>query len=250
MHSNIKTKLTTNNNFNISTIYSNSGGYISLNKNLFSELTNNKFTKLILKEATKGTPLIKIGDGNPKVMILSGIHGNELPPQAASIELYNQLLNTQINGTIYLIPFAAPESTMYNVRNFKSKDLNRTSNTKDTIGDTILKTAKKLNIKAIGDFHSSSINSNPGVEGVFSTMSPEPESHIIASFIAQNTGCKDLNYKKAGIIFQGALEDESNLRGIPAVTCEVVSTFKTISPGSVEASLNQMRSFLKYFKIL
>ena len=238
------------NEFRISTLYPDSGGYIFLNKNLFNNLPNTKFTKLILKESTKGTPIIKFGSGNPKVMLVAGIHGNELPPQVAAIRLSNYLINNPFKGTVYMIPFAAPESSMYNLRNYRNTDLNRTAMDENSIGNTIIKKAKKSNIKAIGDFHSSSVNSNPGKYAVFSSLSPLPESHLIALFISQNSHCYDLNYKSAGVIFNGALEDESNLNNIPSVTCEVVSNFKQVDSGSVEKSFNQMFSFLKYFEIV
>ena len=235
---------------NISILYTSSGGYITANKNLYKNLQNSKFTKLMLKESTKGTTLIKLGSGDPKVMIVSGIHGNELPPQVASIKLCNYLLNGPFKGSVYIIPFAAPEASMFNLRNFKNLDLNRTSNMEGSIGNIIVKTAKRLGVKAIGDFHSSSINSNPGKYAVFSSVYPSPESHLMGLFISQYSNCEDLNYKKAGVVFKGALEDESNLAGIPSVTCEVVSSFKKVDEGSVEKSFNQMCGFLKYFGVI
>ena len=59
-----------------------------------------------------------------------------------------------------------------------------------------------------------------------------------------------LNYTNAGESFKGALEDECNLNGIPAVTCEVLSPIGVADLKSSERSLTQMFSFLKYFKIL
>ena len=235
---------------NISILYPHSGGYITANKNLYDNLHDSKFTKLILKESTKGTPIIKLGSGDPKVMVVSGIHGNELPPQAESIKLCNHLLTNPFKGSVYIIPFASPESSMYNVRNFKNKDLNRTSNVEGSVGNIIIKTAKRLDIMAIGDFHSSSLNSNPGKYAVFSSYYPSSESHLMGLFISKYSDCENLNYKKAGVVFKGALEDESNLSSIPAVTCEVVSSFKHVDDGSVDKSFNQMLGFLKYFGVI
>ena len=53
----------------------------------------------------------------------------------------------------------------------------------------------------------------------------------------------------AGSQYKGAVEDVSNLRGVPAVTCEVLSPFASVGKGSVERSLMQMKSFLSYFGI-
>ena len=57
-------------------------------------------------------------------------------------------------------------------------------------------------------------------------------------------------YKKAGSEYPGALEDEVNLKGIPAVTCEVISPHGKIKKGSVSKSLLMMRTLLKYNKII
>ena len=51
-------------------------------------------------------------------------------------------------------------------------------------------------------------------------------------------------------MYKGALEDECNILGIPAVTCEVVSENGQVTPGSTQRSLMQMESYLKYFKII
>jgi predicted deacylase len=51
-------------------------------------------------------------------------------------------------------------------------------------------------------------------------------------------------------MYKGALEDECNIMGIPAVTCEVVSENGQVTPGSVERSLMQMESYLEHFKII
>ena len=57
-------------------------------------------------------------------------------------------------------------------------------------------------------------------------------------------------YKKAGVEYPGALEDEANLKGIPAVTCEVISPHGKIKKGSVSKSLLMMKTLLKYHKII
>jgi predicted deacylase len=236
--------------FSIKNIYPNSGGYIAANRNLFANMINTPTTKIILKEAVKGTPLIKLGSGDLKVIIIAGIHGNELPSQNAAITLIDKLKDVKLNGTVYVIPFAAPEATMYNSRNYRGKDINRTSMVKGFIGNVIIEKIQDLGVNAVGDFHSTAPNANPGKEGVFCTLDPCPESFNIASFISEDNNSSIINYNMAGIRFKGALEDECNLNGIPAVTCEVLSNNGTLSSESTNRSLLQMFSFLKYFKII
>lgn len=239
------------NDFDIQFIDSSqfSGAYISANKRLYNQIPNNNIFKDILKESIKGVPLIKIGNTGKKLIIVSGVHGNELPPQLASLYLINYLLTHEIKDTIYIIPFASPNATMNNSRSFKGMDLNRSTLIKGSLTNNILELIKSQNIKAVGDFHSTGINSTPGIEAVFSSSYPAIESYNIAKFISNNVECKLLNYPKAGTNYKGALEDECNLEGIPSVTCEVLSPFSYIKKDSHLRSLYQMYSFLSYFNV-
>lgn len=234
----------------IKLISNNSGGYIAANRILYQNLINSKITKIILNKATLGTPLIQIGSKTPKILISAGIHGNELPPQAAAIHLINYLIQREIKGTIYIIPFTAPEATMNNTRNFKDRDLNRSAMVKNTLSNIIIEEAKKLKIQSIGDFHSTAINANPGKEGVFSTSKPTFESFKIANYISTYTQSNHFQFQQAGQSFKGALEDEANLEGIPSVTCEVISKNGYIDGNSLRNSFLQMLSFLKYHETI
>ena len=67
-----------------------------------------------------------------------------------------------------------------------------------------------------------------------------------AKYIADNVGSELITYEFAGSSYKGAIEDVSNLKGIPAVTCEVLCPFASIGEGTVEKSLEQMKCFLHY----
>ncbi|MCL2114704.1 MAG: succinylglutamate desuccinylase/aspartoacylase family protein [Methanobrevibacter sp.] len=236
--------------FTISHIVKGSGGYISANPAVFDNIPNTISSKKVLREAIKGTPLIKFGNGGTCVMIVSGVHGNELPPQIASLILINELKNMQLNGTVYMVPFSAPKSTMINSRWFDSEDLNRVANIDGSLSNSIMKKIKELNIVSVGDFHSTAPNSNPGKEGIFCTMNPSPESFNIGQYISENTNCETLSYDYAGSAYQGAIEDECNILNIPAVTCEVLCPNGTITTEAYKKSLKQMKYFLSYFDII
>ena len=69
-----------------------SKGNIKNNAVLYKKLVKSSLTTAIIKAAKKGTPYIEFGDGDGKtVVVVSGIHGNELSSQAASIKLINKL---------------------------------------------------------------------------------------------------------------------------------------------------------------
>lgn len=242
------------NDLDISCISYVSGGYVSANYQIFDNIPNTSISREILKESIKGTPIIKIGSAPLKLMIVAGIHGNELPPQIAAIELVHKLYALQeensLNGSVYIIPFSAPKSTMVSSRWFDGVDLNRVSTVHGSLSNDILATVKKLDIKSVGDFHSTSLNSMPGKEGIFCTLKPSPESFKIGKFIADSIKSELLFYKNAGNAYQGAIEDECNMMGIPAVTCEVLSPNGVAEKDTCKRSLEQMESYLSYFKII
>lgn len=224
-----------------------SRGYIAKNKHIFEKIKLTSFTKFVLESCIYGTPIFKMGNSGNKLLILSGIHGNELPPQLANLELLNELMGKDLNNTIYFIPFASPKSTMNNERTFNEVDLNRASHINSSLSNMIVRVVEDLKIDAVGDFHSTAYNSNPGFESVFSSSNPSQESVLIAQYISDNVGSEIIRCDVAGLNYKGAVEDVCNLRRIPAVTCEVVSPFASVGKGSFEKSLEQMKSFLDYF---
>lgn len=226
-----------------------SKGYVSKNRNLLSELTLTPLTQFILEKSVSGTPMFKLGNGGNKILVLSGIHGNELPPQIASVRLMNELINKELNHTVYFIPFASPKSTMHNERTLNSMDLNRAAHIKNSQSNLIIQKIIDLGIDFVGDFHTTAFNSNPGFESIFSSKSPCPESFLIANYISRDVGSEVISFDFAGSSYKGAIEDVSNLNGIPAVTCEVLCPFANVSKGTVEKSLAQMKSFLAYFGV-
>jgi predicted deacylase len=236
-------------NLEMSYISDFSGAYIARNKNLLNELNLNPLTQFILEKSVFGTPIFKLGSGGNRLLILSGIHGNELPPQIANVKLLNELIKEDLNNTLYFIPFASPKSTMNNERTFNSIDLNRSAHINNSLSNLIIKAILNLKINFVGDFHSTARNANPGFESVFSSKSPTPESFLIANYISRDVGCDVISFDYSGSTYRGAVEDVCNLKGIPAITAEVLCPFANVARGSVERSFAQMKSFLSYFGV-
>ena len=236
-------------NLEISYLCDFSGGYISRNKHILKNLELNKLNLFVLEKCVYGTPIFKLGNGNSKILILSGIHGNELPSQIANMKLLNEFVSKDLNHTLYFIPFASPKSTMNNERTFNSMDLNRSAHIKNSLSNLIVQTIEKLGIHFVGDFHSTAYNANPGIESIFSSKSPTHESIIIANHISQNVGSEVISFDFAGLTYKGAVEDVCNLKKIPAITGEVLCPFASVGAGTVERSYAQMKSFLDYFGI-
>lgn len=232
-------------------IISGTGGTVTNNYYIKKNIPKSQLTSQIVALSKKGTPIIRVGNGSgPKVMIVAGVHGNELPSQIAALKLVNYLKGKSIKGTIYIVPFVVPSNTAKGVRYWKGKNLNRVTNIAGTPTNKILKLAKRLNISVLGDFHSTKPGGDPGKMAVFSSKHPTYKSYIIAKYISKRTGSTTLTYNLSGVEYCGALEDTTNLAGIPAVTCEVVSPHGTVKSGSVTKSYNQMIALLKYKKII
>lgn len=236
-------------NLEMSYISDFSGGYISRNKAILDNLELNRFTQFVLEKCVFGTPIFKLGNKGNNILVLSGIHGNELPPQVANMKLLNEMLYEDLIHTLFFIPFAAPKSTMDNRRTLNTMDLNRSAHIKDSLSNLIVQAVENLGIGFVGDFHSTSFNSNPGIESIFSSKAPCAESYLIANYISQDIGCDVLPVDFAGSSYKGAVEDVCNLNGVPAITGEVVCPFANIGEGTVERSYAQMVSFLDYFGI-
>ena len=124
----------------MSFISNNSGGYISKNKYIFEKIELTHLNQFILEQAVFGTPIFKLGSGGVNILMISGIHGNELPSQLASLRLLNELINTKLENTVYIIPFAAPKATMNNERTLNSRDLNRSAHIKNSLLNIYFKT--------------------------------------------------------------------------------------------------------------
>ena len=225
-------------------------GNIRKNQIIMEHIPSGDLTDRILEIALKGTPLIRIGNGHPRVMLTAGIHGNELPPQIAALRMIENLKSQHINGTVFIIPFTIPQATMHSSRRFKGFDMNRKASSEGYITNNIIKTIKSLKINSLADFHATKPHSNPGVESVFCSKKPVIQSFKIAEHINEISSSQVICHEKAGSLYSGALEDECNLSGVPAVTCEVVSHNNKLDSGSLERSYLQMIAYLNYFDIV
>ena len=246
-----KNYCTVKNYYKITNYKWKSGANVLKNKRIKANVPNSALVRKIIKLAKSGTPVIKFKGGKGKVVfITAGCHGNEIPSQLAAMKLIKYLETHYINGTVYVMPFMNPKGTAANVRDYKGVHLNKKANKKGTISYKTVKLIKKFKCDAYGDFHATRPGGKPGKDLVFGTYKPTKKSATIAKYIAKNAKVKYKIYKKAGVEYPGALEDEANLKGIPAVTCEVISPHGKIKKGSVSKSLLMMKTLLKYNKIL
>lgn len=236
---------------NIEIIYNGTGGNITKNYYIRQYTPQHTITREVIAATKNGTPMVVFGkDTSKRVMIVAGVHGNELPPQLAALKLIDYLATKKINGTVYIVPFVIPSSTASSSRYWNNQNLNSLANCKGTPTNRVLELAKERSIKALGDFHSTQPGGTPGEDAVFCSKAPTYESYRIAYYISRNGHYRLFAYGKAGIEYPGALEDACNLVGVPSVTCEVLSPHGMVAEGSIDRSFKQMLLFLRYNNIL
>ena len=213
-----------------------------------NNIETSTITEKVMEESTKGTVVLSFGDGNGKtVFINAGVHGNELASIAATFKLINTLSNRNIiNGKIYVICDLCPYTGSTSTRYYNGQNLNSVANVDGTISNNLIKLTENLKTDYLGDFHCTQPGGNPGKDTVFGTYNPTVESSTIANYIAEKAKVNKIIYQKAGTEYGGAVEDISNIRGTPSVTCEVLTPHGTIRSGSVDTSYNMMLKLIEY----
>jgi uncharacterized protein len=227
------------------------GGDITQNSVLYHNIPKTVLSSQVISKAKSGTPMVIFGDGNgPKILIVAGVHGNELTSPAAAMKLINYLNGKTVHGTVYIIPFAIPYNSAHTQRYWNGQNPNDVANVYGTPTNVIVNIAIGLHVNVLGDFHSSMPGGVPGKNAIFCTQAPTYKSYEIASYISKTTGTALITYKTAGAEYPGALEDVCNQHGVPAVTCEVLQTHGTITTTQLNKSYSEMIALLTYYHIM
>lgn len=242
--------------FNYISIDSTTKGNVLANNHLNRYFINRGYrrnTELMqyITKTSDGSIVFTIGEGRYNLLLVGGVHGNELASQAALINLMNDIVldNIKLKCRLHIIPFLIPYTTMANMRKYNDKDMNRYANS-EGITKKIVDYAVKNNITALCDCHSTNHTNFPGFKSVFCSVNPMPDSYKIARHICLQTDSKLIPLAQAGSAIRGAVEDESNLRGVPAITCETLCENGIVEEEAVDFSYEQIKSFLNYFGVI
>ena len=242
--------------FDFTSIDFSTAGNVLANNHLNRYFINSGFRRNLklmecINMTQKGSIIFSIGSGRYNLLLVGGVHGNELASQAALVKLMNNIIINEIKlkCKLNIVPFLIPYATMMNSRKYNNKDMNRNANT-NGITKKIVDYAEDNKITALCDCHSTDPNHKPGFASVFCSVRPLIDSSKIARHICLNTNSRILPVSDAGSVLKGAVEDEANLRGVPAVTCETVSKNGFLTVESVDFSYNQITSFLNYFGVI
>lgn len=230
-------------NFQVKVFNDIAGGQIRDNQELIKHLPSNPLNEKIIESAIEGIPLVTIGQGSfPRVMITAGLHGNELAPQIASINLINELQRNKIRGTVYIFPFVAPEASAANNKLFQGDNLNLSSNIPGNPSNLVFETVKSMEITALADFHTTS--TDPAKTCVI--YYPTVKSSKIAVYIHKKVDSPLLALKQ----HPGMLITQCNLHGTPSVICEVEAPDGAATEKSIKESYQQMKAFLGYSGVI
>ncbi len=229
-------------NYKIILIDNSTGGDVSNNTVLMENINKTPVISELIETGKKGTPLIILGDGSqPRVMVVAGVHGAELPSQIAATNIINHLNGKKINGTVYVVPFAIPNNTASSTRINNGTDPDRVAHNNGTPLNNINNVSVTSNITLLADFHSSQPNDVPGKNCII--YDPEnPKSQELAGYIGNKTGSPLMEVEP----YPGVLSTFSNRNGIPSVVCEVLSGHNKTDEASVELSYQYMLAFLEY----
>ncbi|WP_406537475.1 succinylglutamate desuccinylase/aspartoacylase family protein [Methanobrevibacter sp.] len=225
-------------------------GDVSKIKLIKNNMPNNAVVKKAVEVTKKGLPLLMFKGGPGKVVFMTaGVHGNELSSQVAAMKMIAHLSKTPIKGTIYIIPFVNVKAISKKVR-YTDKDFNRIASQSGTIPNKIVKLVVKYKCDAYGDFHTTKPGGVPGKNIVMGSKGPATKSADLTNYIAKNAKVNKKIYKYAGEVYPGAISDNVNKYGIPAVICEVVLPHNTVTTKSVTLSYNMMKYFLKFSSVI
>jgi len=228
--------------YKIILIDNSTGGDLSNNTLLMENINQTPIISEIIETAKNGTPLIVLGDGSqPRVMLVAGVHGAELPSQIAATNLINHLKGKKIKGTIYIIPFAIPHNTASSVRINNGTDPDRVAHENGTPLNNINKVSVNSNITLLADFHSAQPNDIPGRNCIL-YYPKNPKSNELAGYIGNKTGSPLMEVGP----YPGVLSTVSNRNGIPSVVCEVLSPHNKTDQSSIDLSYQYMLAFLEY----
>ena len=82
------------------------------------------------------------------------------------------------------------------------------------------------------------------------SKAPAKKCSALTKYIAKHAKVHKRIYKYAGQQYPGALADNVNKKGIPAVICEVMLPHNTVTSKTVKTSYKMMKSLLKFNSVI
>ena len=245
-------KIKVTNIITLETLKWGTGGDVTKNPSIKANMPKSDLITKIIQAAKSGTPLITLkgAEEGKTIFMNSGTHGNEISSQVAMLKMIEQLETTPIKGTVYIMPFICPKITELNIRRYNGEDLNRVAHISGKVSNKVLNLIVSLNCEAYSDFHCTQSPGVPGKDVIMGCASPTKNTVNLIKKVSQLSGFPTIIYEKAGNPYLGAIQDHANMKGIPSITCEVISKPGYMDKGSDIKSLKQINAYLKYNEVI
>ena len=245
-------KIKVTNIITLETLKWGTGGDVTKNPSIKANMPKSDLINKIIQAAKSGTPLITLkgAEEGKTIFMNSGTHGNEISSQVAMLKMIEQLETTPIKGTVYIMPFICPKITELNIRRYNGEDLNRVAHISGKVSNKVLNLIVSLNCEAYSDFHCTQSPGVPGKDVIMGCASPTKNTVNLIKKVSQLSGFPTIIYEKAGNPYLGAIQDHANMKGIPSITCEVISKPGYMDKGSDIKSLKQINAYLKYNEVI
>lgn len=230
------TNTSSNSSYHIYYLDKSVGGNVQANSEIRNNIPKTSLSSQIFNMTKNGSVVVKFGNGKgPKLLISTGVHGNEEEANIAVIKYLEYIKNKKFNGTLHIIPFDIPRDTALNSRLYKGKDPNRIANIKGTPGYNIIKFAKNNGIKYILDVHSGSGVPSGGWIYVNSPSTLTITEKKWFSYIKSHSQCS-VSTNSANS--PGMIRCFARINGINCITLEVErDSIPTTSAASMEYKL-------------
>jgi len=208
---------TTSTNYKIYYLDKNYGGDILKNPEIKDNIPMTSLFRQIADMSKNGRVIVELGEGNgEKVLVEACIHGNEEEASIATMKYLEEIKDKSFKGKLYIIPFAFPQNTEKNLRNYTYKgvsyDPNRTANYKGSPAYNIIQFAKTKGVKRILDNHSGGGVNKVGL--IFYRYDAETKWY---NYIHLKTSCT--GQKIGGIV--GSIRRVANNANMSCITLEV-----------------------------
>lgn len=110
---------TTTPTYTINTFDSSVGADVTQNPEISGNIARTDLSNQVFEYQKYGSSVLKFGSGTGnKLLIWSGIHGNEEEANIATMRYMEEIKGKNFDGTLYVVPFAIPKDTAINSRDY------------------------------------------------------------------------------------------------------------------------------------
>jgi predicted deacylase/ribosomal protein L39E len=222
--------------YTMSILDSSLGGDVLKNSKINQYIPKTEFSNPIFNMAKQGSVVLKFGNGNGPIMLISaGIHGSEPEANIATMKFLEYIKDKTFNGTLYVIPFDIPKNTELNIRDYNGQDPNRVCNILGTPGYNIVQFCLREGVQYLLEVHSGTGVGSSGLLISNSEYTMTQQELAWASYINSHSN----SWTLIGIDdYAGLMRTYANKLGINSMNMEVDSVvLSTMNAAELEYTM-------------